>query len=389
MTQEIDKRITRARSVLIMTQPFFGTLALHLQPVERLDIETMAVDGKHLFYNPAFLDTLSEPETEGVLAHEVLHCAYKHHTRKGHRDGDLWNQAGDYAINRDLIAGKFVLPPERLYDARFTTLGTEEIYRVLEDEQKNDETSSGGKSGDPAQDAKDCGRCGAVIDAAPDHAPAALAQADAEWDNRVRQALAVAAASNAGSVPASLKRLVEATREVAVDWRETLRRFVDGRARCDVSWASPNKRMLSSGFILPGNVPDGLNHVALVVDTSGSINQAALSRFAAEMQAAIDEGAADRVTVIYCDAAVKGVEEFQNGDELKLNPVGGGGTRFSPAFEWIEKNANDASAVIYFTDMECTDFGVAPSCPVLWAAWGNPVRLKSMSPPFGEMIQIV
>jgi predicted metal-dependent peptidase len=80
------ERITKQRAQLILSQPFFGTLALRLRPVERHDIQTMAVDGKHLFYNPAFVDSFTDEELRGVIAHEVMHCVHHHMTRRGSRD---------------------------------------------------------------------------------------------------------------------------------------------------------------------------------------------------------------------------------------------------------------------------------------------------------------
>ena len=57
----------------------------------------MATDGRRIVYNPAFVEKLSPAELEGVLAHEIMHCALAHHCRRGERDTQLWNQATDYS----------------------------------------------------------------------------------------------------------------------------------------------------------------------------------------------------------------------------------------------------------------------------------------------------
>jgi predicted metal-dependent peptidase len=36
---------------------------------------TNDTDGRRLVYNPAFVEKLTAAELEGVLAHEVMHCA--------------------------------------------------------------------------------------------------------------------------------------------------------------------------------------------------------------------------------------------------------------------------------------------------------------------------
>lgn len=385
----IDKRMTKARSGLVIHQPFFGTLALQLQIEEDETIDTMGTDGTTIAYSPKFLDELNEVETMAVIAHEVMHCAYRHHTRRGSRDPDMWNEAADYVINLDLVKAGFVLPKCGLLDQKFAGLSTEEVYAYLDQQKKKEPKKAGSGSGKSGAPGKDPGRCGTVRDAAPEHSPAAIAEQDAKWEMNVRQALNIQA--RAGSMHGALDRLIETTKNPRVDWREILRRFIDDRNRADYAWTSPNKRMLGYGFVMPGVVADGLNHLGIVIDTSGSISRDALAQFAGELQAAIDEGAADQITVIYCDTRVQRVEQYRGGDILKLNAAGGGGTRFAPALDWFEKNEPDTSALIYFTDLECGDYGREPVCPLLWAAYGDPVTLKHYAAqvPFGEIIELI
>ena len=78
---DIDPRIVKARAALITAHPFFGALALHLQPMRTASCLRLATDGSHLFYNVEFLDTVASEELKGIIAHEVYHCALKHHTR--------------------------------------------------------------------------------------------------------------------------------------------------------------------------------------------------------------------------------------------------------------------------------------------------------------------
>ena len=61
-------KIARARSALVITQPFWGCLALQLEVVERPDVETMATDGAKLYFAPDFVLSLAEPELIGVVA---------------------------------------------------------------------------------------------------------------------------------------------------------------------------------------------------------------------------------------------------------------------------------------------------------------------------------
>src|ERR1700690_2768883 len=96
------EKIIQARTNLLVSQGFFGFLAMQLRLVENYDIPTAAVDGRSMFYNPDFIHQLTEREIEFVVAHEVMHCCFQHFSRRGSRDPRAWNIAGDFVINLDL-----------------------------------------------------------------------------------------------------------------------------------------------------------------------------------------------------------------------------------------------------------------------------------------------
>ena len=79
------KKLTRARTQLILDQPFFGSLALRLRLVEDPTVDTAYTDGVVLGYNWGFITRLSLEETKWVVAHEVMHLACMHHTRRAWR----------------------------------------------------------------------------------------------------------------------------------------------------------------------------------------------------------------------------------------------------------------------------------------------------------------
>ncbi len=109
---DVTHKLTRARTQLLLSHPFFGALCLRLKLFPAA-ISTMATDGRRIAYGPKFVASLTPAELEGVLAHEVMHCALAHHCRRGTRDLKLWNQAADYAINYLLVANGFTLPQPR------------------------------------------------------------------------------------------------------------------------------------------------------------------------------------------------------------------------------------------------------------------------------------
>jgi hypothetical protein len=131
-------RIQKARTALLLDHPFFGSLLFRLGGRATNSIETMATDGVSLFYNPAFVETLNAAELAGVLAHEVMHPALQHHTRRGDRDRKRWNVACDYAINPLLLDAGLTLPKDVLIDHRFRGMSAERVYNLIEEQQDHD-----------------------------------------------------------------------------------------------------------------------------------------------------------------------------------------------------------------------------------------------------------
>ena len=131
-----DLRIQKARTTLLLDHPFFGTLLFRLGGKASRSVATMATDGVSLFYNPEFVDTLNAAELAGVLAHEVMHPALQHHTRRGDRDHARWNMACDYAINPMLLDAGLTLPKDVLIDNRFRGMSAERIYNLIEEDDK-------------------------------------------------------------------------------------------------------------------------------------------------------------------------------------------------------------------------------------------------------------
>jgi predicted metal-dependent peptidase len=396
-TDQTQTKLLQARTGLMFSRPFFGSLAVQLTLVEKTDdqnIDTLATDGESIFYNPDFIDKLTPSELEFACAHEVMHVALEHHVRRSGRDMDRWKRACDYAINGMLISEGMNMPAGGLHDPQFDGMTAEAIYELMPANETTGQSSAGDGQEDgstsPGNGSSDPGQCGDVLDAAEPHELAKLQAASSKAKMQVRQAVMLSAKNQIGDSSNSMKRMIDALLKPVIDWRTILREFIDESTTRDYSWSRPNRRYLHAGLILPGTVADGVPHIVVAVDTSISIDLNALNRFAAEIRAAFEDGAVDKVTVIYADTRVQSVETFESGEELTITATGGGGTSFADTFEWIAANADDASAVIYFTDLEVRNFGLEPSCPVLWAVYGNGLKFDRLAAkaPFGTALEL-
>ena len=387
--------VTRARTVLLVSQPFYGSLALQLQLVESpnpIFCNTMAVDGKHMYYYPDFVLKLTEEELVGVVAHEVSHCSYQHMIRRGNRNPLKWNIAGDYVINEDLLTAGFKLPKMRLHDPKYKGMSTEEVYARLPEPPKNSGGGQGNNKGNGQGEGNDPGQCGGVIDASKAGDEASAAAISAEWEANVRMAVNLAKAANAGKLPGYLERLVAQLKRPKVSWKELTRRFIDNSMTKDFTWMRPNRRNSGCGVLLPGYIADRMHHLIMVADTSGSITMQMLTSFLSECAGALDQGTCDRLTVLYADTHVRHVDEFVCGD-IVLPPAklpGGGGTCFNDSFRWIKENAPDAACIVYLTDMLTSSFGEDLGIPTLWAAYMAEPMFEQVSKqaPFGEAIHV-
>ena len=379
-------KIQKARSDLITTQPFFGTLALRLR-VKEIDhpkITVMATDGKYLYYNKKAIKAMPQQQVMGVVAHEVLHCALQHMFRRRHRNHEKWNKACDYVINSVLLKERFSLPEGRLFHDKYSGMSSEEVYEKLPNNPppKGKGSNAGawdfGSCHDPSVPDKD----GNVA------SQAEIEQRSVDWNLATQQAALVA--KNAGKLPGDLDRMVSDTLKPQIPWREQLWGYLNKTRPGRISWNRPNRRTLSVAtadgrlipMCLPSRTVEPTGEIVIAVDTSGSVSENELQHFSAEISQIHKTIQPEKTTILYIDSSIADpVEEFGPLDDCKLHHRGGGGTRFEPAFEWMKENNPSPDAFIYLTDGYASWPEEYTLCPCLWVITNNEIK-----PPWGELI---
>lgn len=366
------EHLTRARTSLLLDHFFFGRLALYLKLVERTDIPTLAVDGKHIFYNPEFVLTLNSDLTKSAIVHEVGHCMFEHMVRRGGREPKLWNIAGDYAINEIIKTAGFALGKGWLWDAKYKGMSAEHIYDLLkqeQDEKGDGEAPGAGEPGGGLCDIQDGGS-----------SQAEMAEQAMEWKIATSQAAQMAKQN--GKLPKGLERFIEEQGTPQVPWREVLAQFITQLAKDDYAWSRPNRKFLGQGLYMPSLYSERMGEIAVVIDTSGSIDQPTLNAFGDEIKAIVASVRPTKTTVIYCDAAINHVDEFGADDDLQFKMHGGGGTDFRPPFMMYDEREDKPVALVYLTDMYGSFPREEPEFPVLWCA------TTDQQGPFGETLRI-
>lgn len=393
------KKFVAARTLLLLDEPFWGTLALKLQLVEDPSCDTAWVNGRELGFNPAFVMGLPMPELIGVIAHEVEHCARGHPWRRDNRDFAQWNEATDRTINPDLRDCGFSLPDGVLYefDPSHKGKSSEWVFDRLPPRKKSNKKGKGksgsedgsgsGENGDGEEDAKTPNPLGEVRDAPTPSAKGKDGSdndqdypTEADWKQAVYQA--AVAAKQAGKGSARIDRLVADVLKSKTDWKSYLWKWAQQVAREDSTWARPNRRHLPRGMYLPSLRSVEMGPIAVFTDTSASVDRVLLRKFGGEFQALADQLQPSRVYSGYCDANVANIEVFEKGEPVQFRPVGGGGTDFRPAFKEIEKFEEKPACMVYLTDLDGRFPTEAPDYPVLWITG----RDEGITPPFGEVV---
>ena len=365
--KRIERLLAKARTALVLEHPFIGNVALNLPYIVDYGVKTAATNGKNIRYNPHFVDSLNDEERKFLVAHECLHPMLEHTYRRNGRNHKRWNQAADYVINKLLDDEKIgKMPQGGLLDNNIHQAGggtTDGIYNILP--EPDDDGNNG--HGDPLDDCNDGG-----------DTPAEQAQQEAEW--KVRVAQAAQAAKMMGKMSAGLERLVGEILKPKVDWRDVLRKFLEKCKSDQRTWSKFNRRFLAQGIYLPSVSGESLGEIAFAVDCSGSITQEVISQFAAEILSAKEDGNPTKIHVVYFDSEVSHYECYGRDDDLDIKPHGGGGTAFSPVFEYFAEHDINPVACVFLTDLCCNDFGEQPDYPVLW------VSTDEGTAPFGEVV---
>lgn len=371
MNQEARDALTRARTALLIDQPFFGTLAMRLELVENSKIKTLDVDGKTMRYNPTFVLQQPSDIMRSAVAHEVMHCVLEHCGANGRGitlNPKKWNYAADYAVNQILKDSGFKLGESWLFDPQFKGMSAEQIYALIPDPP--DDGSGGGGNGGPQDE---------VLPGNPD--PAAAAADAADWQVATQQAANVA--QQAGKLSEPLERFLERLRENKVDWKTELRRFLTQVAQADFSWLKPNRKMLAHGFFLPGvHSIDSMGPVFVYSDESGSVCDDILRAFGAEVDALKEDLRPEKIVLAHFATQIHAVEEFGPDDPFEMVRKCDGGTDFRRLFPLADKMDIKPACAIVLTDLDGPFPQHPPDFPVLWVSVNKKVA------PFGETLHI-
>jgi hypothetical protein len=398
----------------IEAMPGLGGVALWVKFLDSDESELIArTDGVHVEAGPRY-EKFDDVERRFIVLHELLHVALAHPAREREMerrtedfDARLYNIACDAIINAALDGVRGARAPDiavTLEDL-LTPLGqwgkddrpaevvrlysSEALYHLLaKNRSRIDFRALSSGAGFSGKDLAQSLRVPAMGSSESD-VDNSTEETIRAWGSRLKMA--------SGSLAGIFNRLVRELPRVKTPWERILRDFLFRHARRKrmPDPSRPTRRWLvlesdlrqREGVDLPferATSAARTGRIALAVDTSGSIDESLLRRFAAEIAAVLQQ-TEPLLRLIVCDADVHQVYDFSGREGAKklrgFKFRGGGGTDFRPAIAEAAKWKPDL--LIYLTDLQ-GDAGDEPAFPVLWAVpegkaeapWGKIVELS-------------
>lgn len=378
-SEEIVEQIIKARVSLLLTQPFWGTLATRLILRDETDSDwctTAATDGRYFYYNRNFIEKLNKQETIFLIAHEVEHCVYDHMSRRGSRKAKLWNAAADFVINGELRDHRVGTFPDKVrtgvegcYDPKYKGMFTEEVYELLLKDPNQSfpefdiHLEPGDGKGVPMNE-----------------------EERRNLSNEIAAAVLQAAKVDVGNTPLGVKRMLKDMTEPQMDWREILNMTIQSIMRNDFDWSRCSRKTQAMGIFLPGTKKDMKIDVAVGMDSSGSISDEMIRDFLGEVKGIMTQFADFKLLLWCSDTEVYNPQTYtpDNLDEIDdYKVMGRGGNDFNCNWRYMKDNDIMPEKFIHFTDgYDCgLGFGDPLYCDTVYVIHSDPEhRIKS---PFG------
>ena len=368
---------------------FFGSLMLFAEIEKSKTLPTAATDGRKIFFNEEFLNSLPSQEQNALMLHEVLHMALLHVTRRQSRDPHIWNIAADIVVN-DLIERNtsFPLPEGAITDNRFQDKSVEYIYEALLKSKKKYKLvisdilqPSNANSDESKKDSND------------DIAPLSQEEIDeieSFWKDKMeilKNSSEHQLSSGKGSLPAGIEQEISTILEPEVDWRHALWKYV-GKTPADFD--DLDRRFIYKGLYLESLLTEAVE-VSVCIDTSGSVSDELLMQFAGELKGILRSYPNVKCSLFFADTHLAGPYEIDRIEQMP-KAVGRGGTSFVPFFDYLKKNGEEKSLLgnhklsIYFTDGYGDFPKQEPDNPTMWLVCKDGLETNGF--PFGEVVRL-
>lgn len=393
----IGNRLLKTRTSILMNNPFYGLLLMHVPFALDNSIETACTDGRKIYFSPKFMSELNDKELEFILLHEIMHITLQHMTRLRNKDPYLANVACDIVVNSNILYSKgndissitlakygpsMHLTPNKEEGYKYTV---EEVYEMFRKKYNDSIDSSKGipdklkpllkQTFDNHSKWKDVMNDDAFKDV---------------WNSRIINAANALNKNQLANLPLGIQRAINDIKNPKLDWRVLLHNFIEEDIS-DYSFNPPDRRYDDSPFYLPDfNEPvDKVRNILFMIDASASMSKEDITEMYSEIKGAIDQFNGRLSGYLgFFDASVTTPIAFNDLTEFKMiKPYGGGGTSFECIFNYVNKNMKDnpPSSIIILTDgyASIPKEEIRNNIPVLWV-----INNEEITPEWGKVIRI-
>lgn len=410
---------------LLVKYPFFGSVVASSNFIAEKSVRTAETDGQNIYYNPDFIESVTNDQQTFIFAHEICHIAFDHIYRSEGKDEKLWNIATDAVINAFLKQDKLPMVEGVIDIPEAINFDAEEMYKKLLSEknqqsnqsqngnsQKQEGNQSNGgssKTSNKEEKQQDVGHdthsmwTKAVEKKHQEGKNHHDEKRNKEQENKKNEEIkkltelgeketfkqnkierkkqleelrkALASQSHGyGNVPNSEIRNITniGISKPLIDWRRLLKEAV----KYDIDWSYQNAE-IENGVVTAHLEEIPRPATEIILDTSGSIDETLLRNFLRECKNILQTS---KVKVGCFDTKFYGFTEIKNVSDIDNMPFyGGGGTDFEVAVKAFTRRVENK---IIFTDGDAD----MPSIPMdaIWIVFGE----TEIKPLGGKVIYI-
>lgn len=369
-----------SRKELYMKMRFLDVALSSFEFVPDEEIDLAGTEGFYMYYNPRSLGGLYKQDrilVNRLYLHMVLHCIFRHLTRRRKRDPLYWNLACDITVesmidsmmHRCVRRSRSYLRREtyKKMKARMKVFTAEKVYGVLIEEELNDRdlqklllefTVDDHRFWPEDEDDK---KKNEIENKWKDQSD--KMETDMETFSK-----------EASEASGNLLENIKVENRSRFDYKQFLRKFAVLKEEVMLDEDSFDYIFYSYGLSMYGNMPliepqeskevQKIEDFVIVIDTSMSCKGELVKKFLEETYSVLSEKNSFfhkvNIHMIQCDDEVREDKVVTSKEELKeymedLTLCGEGGTDFRPAFEYVDDlirahTFSRLKGLLYFTD---------------------------------------
>src|SRR5712664_2237275 len=342
-------------------------------------VPVAATDARNILINPDEFFKYSLKERVFIMGHEIVHNVYgdveflKHCNHTGTVPMDngttlpfresTMQKAMDFRINALLRDSKIGAPPKDcLLDDTIAKAneGVCDVYKKVYDDEEGGGSQTGAYQGFDT-----------LLKPGASNGTPNQSRNNQQWGVEIAAAQVLEQMKSQGKGMGALQRMFDQMLNPVVPWTEHIRGIFNRKVGSgSYNWKRPDRRFIVRDIHMPSRSGNGAGWVVCWGDTSGSIGEDEMCKYLAELGAIVEECRPQRITVVWCDDGIQGIDEIEEACDLETirhsgNAKGGGGTDCQPVFDWIADHTEKPEVFIGFTDGYVSFPPQEPDIPVI------------------------